>query len=217
MKSRTALLVESRTALLMTLRPALASFSSRTSFTRSVRVTIPAGLLMLALLVFAGPAGSAPVVQRVPGSGLAHTVQQTGSSQHMHDVEHRGDQAMGFDHTKTTHHFLLSASGGSIQVTADDPEDSASRDQIRMHLAHIAKMFSEGNFEIPMFVHDQTPPGAATMKQLKADIAYKYVEIEHGAKVVISSENPAAISAIHDFFAFQIKDHHTGDSLDVSR
>jgi len=78
-------------------------------------------------------------------------------------------------------------------------------------------MFSEGNFEIPMFVHDQTPPGAAAMKQLKADISYKYVEIENGAKVVISSENPAAISAIHDFLAFQIKDHHTGDSLDVSR
>ena len=124
---------------------------------------------------------------------------------------------MGFDHTKTTHHFLLSSSGGSIQVTANDPEDSASRDQIRMHLAHIAKMFSEGNFEIPMFVHDQTPPGAATMKELKSAIAYKYIEIENGARVVISSENPAAISAIHDFLAFQIKDHHTGDSLDVSR
>ena len=85
-----------------------------------------------------------------------------------------------------------------------------------MHLAHIAKMFSEGNFEIPMFVHDQMPPGAVAMKQLKSDIAYKYTEIENGAKVVISSEKPAAISAIHDFLTFQIKDHHTGDSLDVS-
>jgi hypothetical protein len=160
-------------------------------------------LLMLVLLISAA-------------SGAARAVQHADSSQHMHDVEHRGDQAMGFDHTRTTHHFLLSASGGSIQVTANDPKDSASRDQIRMHLAHIAKMFSEGNFEIPMFVHDEMPPGAAAMKQLKSDIAYKYFEIENGAKVVISSENPAAISAIHDFLSFQIKDHHTGDSLNVS-
>jgi hypothetical protein len=150
-------------------------------------------------------------------ASAARARQQPGSSQHTHDVEHRGDQAMGFDHTKTTHHFSLTPSGGAIQVTANDPEDSGSRDRVRMHLAHIAKMFADGNFEIPMFIHDQMPPGAAAMKQLKADIAYKYVEIEHGAKVVISSEKPAAISAVHDFLAFQIKDHHTGDSLDVSR
>jgi hypothetical protein len=161
------------------------------------------GLLMLALVICGA-------------GGAALGVQQAGSSQHMHDVERRGDQAMGFDHSKTTHHFLLSASGGSIQVTANDDQDSGSRDQIRMHLAHIAKMFSDGNFEIPMFIHDQMPPGAEVMKQLKSAIAYKYVEIERGAKVVISSENPAAVSAIHDFLAFQIKDHHTGDSLDIS-
>ena len=167
------------------------------------------GLLILVLLCCA--------TRLFAAHGGAGALQQTGSSQHMHDVEHRGDEAMGFDHTKTTHHFSLSASGGSIQVTANDPTDSSSRNQIRMHLAHIAKMFSEGDFEIPMFVHDQMPPGAATMKELKSDIAYKYTEIENGAKVEISSEKPAAISAIHDFLTFQIKDHHTGDSLDVSR
>ena len=167
------------------------------------------GLLILVLLCCA--------TRLFAAHGGAGALQQTGSSQHMHDVEHRGDEAMGFDHTKTTHHFSLSASGGSIQVTANDPTDSSSRNQIRMHLAHIAKMFSEGDFEIPMFVHDQVPPGAATMKELKSDIAYKYTEIENGAKVVISSEKADAISAIHDFLTFQIKDHHTGDSLDVSR
>jgi len=124
---------------------------------------------------------------------------------------------MGFDHARTTHHFLLSSSGGAIQVTANDPKDQESRDQIRMHLTHIAKMFSEGDFEIPMLVHAQTPPGIVVMKELKGDVSYKYVEIVDGGKVVISSDNPAAINAIHEFLRFQIKDHQTGDSLEVVR
>ena len=33
----------------------------------------------------------------------------------------RGDHVMGFDHTRTTHHFLLQESGGSIEVTATAP------------------------------------------------------------------------------------------------
>src|SRR5262249_12033920 len=147
----------------------------------------------------------------------ANEWQQADSHQHTQEVQRRGDQAMGFDHTRTTHHFLLSSSGGAIQVTANDPKDQESRDQIRMHLTHIAKMFSDGNFEIPMVVHAEKPPGTAAMKELKADISYKYVEIVDGGKVVISSDNPAAINAIHEFLRFQIKDHQTGDSLEVVR
>ena len=31
-------------------------------------------------------------------------------------MNERGDHVMGFDHTKTTHHFRLLADGGSIEV-----------------------------------------------------------------------------------------------------
>jgi hypothetical protein len=137
--------------------------------------------------------------------------------QHMQDVQHRGDHAMGFDHMKTAHHFFLSSSGGAIQVTANDEKDLDSMGQIRAHLGHIVKMFADGNFEIPMLVHGQTPPGTEAMKQLKSKISYKYEEIERGAKIVISSQEPAALDAIHEFLAFQIKDHQTGDSLEVTQ
>ena len=130
---------------------------------------------------------------------------------HMSGVNKRGDQAMGFDHEKTTHHFLLKSDGGIIQVTANDAKDTASRDQIRMHLHHISMMFSQGNFEIPMFVHDRTPPGVDVMKRLKDSITYKYDEIESGARVILVSSSPDALSGIHDFLKFQIEDHKTGD------
>jgi hypothetical protein len=60
-------------------------------------------------------------------------------------VAERGDQVMGFDHEKTTHHFRLAKSGGTISVTANDAKDGESRDAIRGHLTHIAEMFREGN------------------------------------------------------------------------
>src|SRR5437773_2580266 len=62
----------------------------------------------------------------------------------MDEMNKRGDKHMGFDHLKTTHHFLLSNDGGAIQVEANDVKDPDSRDQIRGHLRHITMMFSEG-------------------------------------------------------------------------
>jgi len=131
------------------------------------------------------------------------------------EMNMRGDKAMGFDHLKTTHHFLLANDGGSIQVEANDLKDTESRDQIRRHLQHIAMMFSEGNFSIPMLVHDKTPPGSERMQQLKAEISYKYRETERGALIRISTANQEALRAIHEFLRFQIKEHMTGDPLAV--
>ena len=125
----------------------------------------------------------------------------------------RGDHVMGFDHMKTTHHFLLQESGGSIEVTANSADDAESSGQIRMHLKHIAMMFAEGNFNAPMLIHDQTPPGVPVMQELKGEIRYNFEEIDRGAAVRISTKNPTALKAIHDFLRFQIKEHKTGDKL----
>lgn len=48
------------------------------------------------------------------------------------------------------------------------------------------------------------------MKQLKAEIAYTPQDLPRGAGVVIATKNPKAVSAIHDFLAFQRMDHRTG-------
>lgn len=119
---------------------------------------------------------------------------------------------MGFSHAKTTHHFLLKSGGGVIQVEANDANDVASRDQIRRHLKHIAEKFSEGDFAAPMLVHAQTPPGVSAMQKLKAEIKYQFEELERGGLVRISTNEPEAVKAIHEFLRFQIKDHQTGDS-----
>jgi hypothetical protein len=135
------------------------------------------------------------------------------SESHHDDVNHRGDHEMGFSHEKTTHHFRLTKDGGAIEVTANDPNDTESCDQIRMHLTHIAGMFAAGNFNAPILIHDQTPPGVPTMKRLKSEIKYEFESIESGGRVKISSSNREAVDAVHEFLRFQITDHQTGDPL----
>lgn len=135
---------------------------------------------------------------------------------HHAKVAERGDPVMGFDHAKTTHHFRLSPGGGSIEVSANDPADTESRDAIRGHLEHIASMFSEGNFDAPMLIHDRVPPGVPTMKRKKAAIEWKFEEMEAGGRVRIISKDAEARAAIHDFLRFQIEDHETGDPTEVS-
>ena len=70
---------------------------------------------------------------------------------------------MGFPHDKTTHYFRLLVDGGAIEVTANDTKDSEDIQAIRLHLTHIVSMFSHGDFSLPMFIHNQVPPGATAM------------------------------------------------------
>jgi len=139
-----------------------------------------------------------------------------GADAHHAVVESHGDQAMGFPHDKTTHHFRITEHGGAIEVTADDLKDSTNIETIRTHLAHIAQVFSEGDFSTPMFVHDSIPPGVTTMKLLKEKIHFAYQPLEGGGRVSVKSEDAVALAAIHDFLRFQITDHRTGDPLEVA-
>lgn len=137
------------------------------------------------------------------------------SKEHQHQVEQNGDKAMGFSHEKTTHHFLLRANGGVIQVETNSAEDKESREQIQSHLGHIATMFAAGDFNTPMLVHSVTPPGTSTMTKLKGEIKYTYEASPRGGRVVIATSSPEALAAVHEFLRFQIKDHSTGDPLTV--
>ena len=137
----------------------------------------------------------------------------------MHDahsqMNERGEKGMGFSQTATAHHFFLNANGGVIQVQANDPADAANRNNIRMHLEHIAHAFQSGDFDIPMFVHDAVPPGVPEMKTLREKIHYTFEETSNGGRILISSTDKKALSAIHRFLRFQIEEHKTGDPTEM--
>jgi len=132
------------------------------------------------------------------------------------DMKERGDHAMGFSQEKTTHHFLLTETGGFIQVEAKDSSDTASINQVRGHLRQIAMMFSQGDFSVPMLVHDQTPPGVVEMKQLLGALTFTFQETKAGGRVRINAPSPAALAAVQKFLKFQIVEHKTGDPLEAN-
>ncbi len=150
------------------------------------------------------------------------TSRQTGSTaRNVRNSPEDPRTTFGSQHSKTgkamkpTHHFLLNASGGEIQVEGNDTADATTRNEIRMHLGHIAKAFQGGDFNIPMFVHDTVPPGVPEMRRLQKNIQYSFEETPNGGSVVISSTDKEALTAIHQFLRFQIEEHKTGDRIDV--
>jgi hypothetical protein len=142
-----------------------------------------------------------------------HTKAQSTDDQLFAEMQTRGARSMGFDQSKTTHHFRTLEDGGAIEVTVNDPADTAGLAAIRSHLAQIAKQFAVGDFTSPMMTHAEMPPGAAEMQKLKDKIAYTYEELPAGARVKLTTGDPDALAAVHKFFDYQIKEHRTGDPV----
>src|SRR5438552_19208231 len=124
-----------------------------------------------------------------------------------------GDVAMDFDQAKTTHHFKLLAEGGAIEITANDPSDVASRDAIRQHVANIATMFGQGNFNLPMLVHGQKPPGIDTMARLKGTISYTADNVPDGGRARMTTADSRGRKAGDDFRRVQTQEQQRGYSL----
>lgn len=142
---------------------------------------------------------------------------QTSATAHHHAaVDARGASVMGFDQAKTAHHFRLHADGGAIEVVVKTPADRDNLDAIRRHLPHVARLFQQGRFDLPMLVHAAEVPGTAELSRLTAAVRYTYVETPSGGRVDIVTTDAVALAALHRFLAFQIADHRTGDPAAVT-
>jgi hypothetical protein len=73
------------------------------------------------------------------------------------DLKKRGADAMGFDQGSTTH-SRLSPTGGSIEVTVNDPIAHTTVTAIRTHLRSIATEFRNGRFDKPLQTRGEVPP-----------------------------------------------------------
>ena len=166
----------------------------------SVRTLTTIGLLLMA-------AASAPRAQsHAMPPGMTHA-EHLAQMKKDAELKRRGAAAMGFDQDKTTHHFLLDAAGGSIDVAANDPADEEARAQIRVHLKAIAADFSHGKFDKPLATHNEQPPGVTTMRARRKAIVYEYLDTPAGGRVRISSRDKKAVSAVHQFLSYQLREH----------
>jgi hypothetical protein len=171
-----------------------------------MKLTVAAMLLTACAFSFAQDAPSCPM----------HAQHATQSPSHDAAVDERGDHAMGFSHEASTHHFRLLSDGGAIEVNANKPDDTATREQIRTHLSNLAERFASGNFDAPSFIHDTNPPGVDVMKAKGSAVSYLYEPMPNGGAVRIRTSDPVALEAIHQFLRFQIKEHRTGDPTTIA-
>ena len=138
--------------------------------------------------------------------------------QHRPGMVHPPDVVMGFDQDKTAHHFLLYEDGGAIDVSVKDEKDTVNLAAIRNHLAGLPARFKAGDFSQPAEVHpDKVVDGSAEMARLSGAIDYRYEETPRGARVLLATKDQAALRAVHAFLRFQITDHKTGDSLEITK
>jgi hypothetical protein len=128
-------------------------------------------------------------------------------------LKQRGAEAMGFDQDATTHHFKLSPTGGSIEVTVKDQADAPTITAVRSHLQSIAAEFAAGRFDKPFQTHGEVPPGVPEMQRNKQSIRYRYEDLPHGGAVRIETKDTHLLDAVHAFLRYQITEHQTGDHL----
>jgi hypothetical protein len=161
------------------------------------------GRIALLLLAGLGACGRAPENGSDAAAGASDSafaaMQERGAS----------PQAMGVDQYTSSHRFEDLPNGGRIELQrdVDDPEGV---ERIRTHLRGIAAAFAAGDFTIPGFVHDRIEvPGTTVMRERREAIRYDFRELPRGGEVLIRSDDPDAIRAIHAFLTFQRTDHRT--------
>jgi hypothetical protein len=124
-------------------------------------------------------------------------------------MQRRGKDAMGVDQYTSVHLFDELPGGGRIELQRG-MDDSAGVLTIRKHLRSIATAFSSGDFDTPAYVHMTHVPGADTMARLRGAIRYDYRDLPRGGEIRITTKDPVAVRAVHEFIAFQRHDHHAG-------
>jgi hypothetical protein len=125
-------------------------------------------------------------------------------------LQQRGETAMGVNQYTSQHVFESLPDGGRIVLQRQE-NDSIGEAAIRAHMRTIANAFSSGDFALPGFVHAMGEvPGTKVMEQLRREIRYTPRDLPGGAEVLISTRNPKAVAAIHEFLAFQRMDHRAG-------
>lgn len=122
------------------------------------------------------------------------------------DVQSRGHAAMGVDQYTSTHLFQPLPDGGRIELQRDTA-DSAGRVRILEHMNEIVAAFGAGDFTIPGFVHAREVPGTAVMAARRAKIRYVVESLPRGAALRLATGDSSVIEAIHEFLAFQRRDH----------
>jgi hypothetical protein len=132
--------------------------------------------------------------------------EQNQLEQRQADVAEKGAEVMPFDLDATTHIFKKTPEGGVQQVVADS-DDAEQVRLIREHLQTISTQFAAGNFHDPTMIHGPEMVGLHALVMGHDRLSITYREIDMGAEITYSSEDPKLVDALHSWFDAQVADH----------
>ena len=139
---------------------------------------------------------------------LAGNFSVRASEKQSNGVYERGSKVMPFDQNLTTHKFIPNSGGGIQTVTVNDPSDSNQIKLIRSHLQSEAQRFERGDFSDPAAIHGEEMPGLAELQEAKDLFSVHYKELPDGARLIYSSEDSEIVTALHQWFDAQNRDHN---------
>lgn len=122
-------------------------------------------------------------------------------------IHEKGSTVMPFDLDKTTHVFNQTETGGIQQIRVKDINDTEQIKLIREHLQEEEENFNSGNFEDPENLHGKEMPGLEVLRNNPNRFSVEYIELEDGAQLTYTTENPEIIDAFHMWFMAQLMDH----------
>lgn len=136
------------------------------------------------------------------------TAIEKASDARINEVAQLGKHVMPFDLNQTLHIFSKVKNGGVQQVIAKDPQNNIQIDLIREHLNKITRDFKQANFSDPEKIHGKDMPGLEALRNAEAGaITIRYKEIPDGAEITYITEDAKLITAIHQWFDAQLRDH----------
>ena len=152
-----------------------------------------------------------------PAVGGAQSAHPAGHADSAHAaMQARGRQAMGVDQYTSSHVFDDLPDGGRV-VLVRDAKDTAGTRVIRAHLRDVATAFAGGDFRTPAMVHAQHVPGTATLAARRGAVRYAVHDLPGGGELRITTSDADALHAVHEFLAFQRRDHRApGGAHDAS-
>ena len=132
-----------------------------------------------------------------------------GAGSRQDEVAERGAEVMPFDLDATTHRFEPT-DGGLVQiVVADDPGDARQVRLVRGHLGDEAERFRQGDYGDPAVIHGHDMPGLAELEAGAAAITVELADVDAGARLTFTSDDPTLVDALHRWGEAQLMDHGT--------
>ena len=144
----------------------------------------------------------------IASNSLSLHAAEKASEARLDEITQRGAQIMPFNLDQTVHVFSKKEDGGLQQVVVKNQTDTGQIKLIREHLNEIANKFKQGDFSDPSKLHGDNMPGLAVLRKARqGEINIIYTELPDGAQIIYSSDKPALILAIHQWFDAQLSDH----------